>query len=105
MMTNTIKKILFLLTLALVPYTSTYAVTADELLAVHKATSSEMNDINAPLAGSLVYNTTEKTLFFYTGTVWKRLRSSGDETILNAGNGTVVSGNGTNASPYSIGVN
>ena len=83
----------------------TFAVTTDELLEVHKTTTTEMNNINAPQAGSLVYNTTENTLFFYTGTVWKKLRSSGGETILNAGSGMVVTGNGTSSVPYTIGVN
>ncbi len=82
-----------------------YAVDADEIMQIHKVTTIEMNNINTPQAGSLVYNTTENTLFFYTGTVWRRLRSTGSETILNAGSGMVVSGNGTNTSPYSIGVN
>ena len=104
-MKNTIKKLTFLLLLLSTPFSTLYAVTADELLEVHKVTTTEMNNINTPQAGSLVYNTTENTLFFYTGTVWKRLRSTGGETILNAGSGMVVSGNGTNASPYSIGVN
>jgi hypothetical protein len=104
-MKSTIKKLTFLILLLSTPFSTLYAVTADELLEVHKVTTTEMNNINAPQAGSLVYNTTENTLFFYTGTVWKRLRSTGGETILNAGSGMVVSGNGTNASPYSIGVN
>jgi hypothetical protein len=96
----------FLILLLLLATSSTlHAVTADELLEVHKVTTTEMNNINAPQAGSLVYNTTENTLFFYTGTVWKQLRSTGGETILNAGSGMVVSGNGSSASPYSIGVN
>jgi len=64
-----------------------------------------MNNINAPQAGSLIYNTTENTLFFYTGSIWKRLRSSGTETILNAGSGMVVTGNGSSSTPYTIGVN
>ena len=103
-MKNTVKKLLFLTVLS-TAFSALYAITADELLEIHKVTTTEMNNINTPQAGSLVYNTTENTLFFYTGSIWKRLRSNGGETILNAGNGTVVSGNGTNASPYSIGVN
>jgi hypothetical protein len=104
-MKNTIKKLTFLILLLSTPFSTLYAITADELLEIHKVTTTEMNNINTPQAGSLVYNTTENTLFFYTGTVWKQLRSTGGETILNAGSGMVVSGNGTNASPYSIGVN
>jgi len=86
----TVKKLLFLTVLS-TAFSALYAITADELLEIHKVTTTEMNNINTPQAGSLVYNTTETTLFFYTGSIWKRLRSNGGETILNAGNGTVVS--------------
>lgn len=82
-----------------------YAVTAEELLEVHKVTTTEMNNISTPQSGSLVYNTTEDTLFFYTGTIWKRLKSNGDEIIINAGIGIVVTGNGTSSVPYTIGAN
>ena len=105
MMKKTIKVSTLLILLLLAPFSILYAVTANELLEVHKATTTEMNNINAPQAGSLVYNTTENTLFFYTGTVWKQLRSNGGETILNAGSGMVVTGNGTSSVPYTIGVN
>jgi hypothetical protein len=104
-MKSTIKKLTFLILLLSTPFSTLYAVTADELLEVHKVTTTEMNNINAPQAGSLVYNTTDDTLYFYTGTVWKRLRSLGTETILNAGSGMVVTGNGSSALPYTIGVN
>jgi len=104
-MKNIINKLAFLIFILLIQFSILYAVTADELLEIHKVTTSEMNNINTPQAGSLVYNTTDNTLYFYTGSVWKRLRSSGGETILNAGSGMVVTGNGTSSVPYSIGVN
>lgn len=88
-----------------IPFYALYAVTADELMQIHKVNTSEMNNIVTPLTGSLVYNTTEGTLYFYTGTTWKRLRSTGTETILNAGSGMTVLGNGSSAVPYSIGIN
>ena len=99
------KKIIFLIPLVLMQSSALHAITADELMTTHKVTTSEMNNINTPQAGSLIYNTTENTLFFYTGSAWKRLRSSGTETILNAGNGMTVTGNGTTSLPYTIGVN
>lgn len=79
------------------------APTSDELVLLHNVTTTEMNAIASPSAGSLVYNTTENATFFYTGTVWKKMRSSGDETIVTAGSGITVSGNGTPSSPYVIG--
>jgi len=104
-MKNIINKLAFLIFILLIQFSILYAVTADELLEIHKVTTSEMNNINTPQAGTLVYNTTDNTLYFYTGSVWKRLRSSGGETILNAGSGMLVTGNGTSSVPYSIGVN
>ncbi len=81
-----------------------YATTADELLAIHKVTTNEMNSIATPQAGSLVYNTTENAIFFYTGTAWKRMRPTGAETVVNAGNATILSGSGTTTSSYVIGI-
>ena len=97
------KKISFLLCLLYLQSSVLHAVTADELMQVHKVTTTEMNSITTPRAGSLIYNTTENTLFFYTGTVWKRLRANGSETIIHAGKNMTVIGNGTNSSTYVIG--
>jgi len=97
------KKLTFLVLLFL-QSSILYAITADELMAMHKVTTTEMNNITTPQAGSLVYNTAENTLFFYTGTVWKRMKSIGAETIINSGNGTIVTGSGTSASAYTIGI-
>lgn len=80
-----------------------YAITSDELVGLHKVTSTEMNSINMPLSGSLVYNTTEQTIYYYTGSVWKKLRAEGNETVINAGNQINITGNGTNNAPYIIG--
>ena len=102
-MKNIIKISSFLLLLLSLQFSFIYAVTADELLQVHKATTTEMNNITTPQAGSIVFNTTEDTLFFYTGTIWKRLRSTGTETIINAGNNVVITGNGSSTTPYTIG--
>ena len=104
-MKNTIKKLILMTLTTSIYFSSLNAVTAEELLQIHRITTNEMNNISAPKAGSLVYNTTENTLFFYTSTIWKRLRANGMETILNAGSGMVVTGTGSNATPYTIGVN
>lgn len=104
-MKNTIKKSTFLIFILSIQFSILYAATEGELLGIHKVTTVDMNVINTPQAGSLVYNTTENTLFFYTGVVWKRLRSTGNETIVNAGSGMLVTGDGTSAVPYTIGTN
>ena len=80
------------------------AVTATELMHIHKVTTAEMNNISTPTSGSLVYNTSENSLYFYTGTVWKKIHSNGAETIINAGLGIIVGGNGTTSTPYTIGL-
>ena len=80
------------------------AVTANELMQIHRINTTEMNNINSPKPGSLVYNISENSLYFYTGTTWKKMRSNGNETIFNAGLGIVMSGNGTTLSPYTIGL-
>ncbi len=103
MMKNIIKVLSFLLLLWSLQFSFIYAITADELLEVHKVTTTEMNNIATPQAGSVVFNTTEHTLFFYDGTIWKRLRATGTETIINAGNNVVITGNGSDSTPYTIG--
>jgi len=80
------------------------AATADELMHIHKVSTAEMNNINSPTSGSLVYNTSEHSLYFYTGTTWKKMRSNGSETIIHAGSGIVVNGNGTASTPYTVGL-
>ena len=82
-----------------------YAITAEELLQLHSVTTTEMNNISAPQAGSVVYNSTENTLYFYTGSIWKKMRANGTETIINAGSGMTVTGNGSNTTPYTVGIN
>jgi len=97
------KKQSFLLYLISIQFSLLYATTADELMQVHKVTSIEMNSITTPQAGSLIYNTTENSIFFYTGTVWKKMRGNGSETIIHAGENITVEGNGTVPSAYVIG--
>jgi hypothetical protein len=98
------KNIIVILLLLMVS-SSLYGITADELLKAHRVTTTQMNNINSPQAGSIVYNTTQNRLFYYTGSVWKPLRATGSETILQAGVGIVINGDGTSDSPYTIGAN
>lgn len=102
-MQYTIKQLIFLISLLLMQFSTLQAITADELMQIHKATTSEMNNINTPQAGSLIYNSTDRTTYFYTGVVWKKLRSTGSETKINVGNNITITGNGLNITPYIIG--
>ena len=98
------KYFFYILAISTIFSSSSLAVTADELVQIHKVTTAEMNNISAPTPGSLVYNTSENSLYFYTGTLWKKMRSSGSETIVNAGTNINISGNGTTSAPYVIGL-
>ncbi len=75
---------------------------SNELLAIHSISTIEMNAITNPFKGSLIYNTDKKSIYFYTGTLWKKLKSDGRETKIIAGNNLTISGNGTNQTPYTI---
>lgn len=44
--------------------------TAGELIQVHNATSIEMNSINSPIDGSIIYNTTTRSIHFYSNSNW-----------------------------------
>ena len=83
--------------------TASFAITADELMHVHRVTATEMSNIVNPQAGSLVYNTSDNNLFFYTGSVWKVMKANGLETIVTAGSNITTTGNGTASTPYIIG--
>jgi len=97
------KKICYIILLITFQSSSIYALTSDELLQIHRVNTVEMNNIATPQAGSLVYNTTENTLYFYTGTTWKRVRSDGTSTIVQAGSNIIITGNGSSSTPYTIG--
>lgn len=73
-----------------------------DLLAIHNVSNSEMNGITDPFKGSLIYNIDKKSIYFYTGTLWKKLKSDGGETKIIAGSNLLISGNGTDQSPYTI---
>lgn len=73
-----------------------------ELLAIHNVSTSEMNTIISPFKGSLIYNTDKKSMYFYTGTIWKKLKPDGHETKIMAGDDLTINGNGTEETPYII---
>ena len=54
-----------------------------------------MNGITDPFKGSLLYNIDKKLIYFYAGTLWKKLKSDGHETKIIAGSNLIISGNGT----------
>ena len=75
---------------------------SDELLAIHNVSTIKMNAIINPFKGSLIYNIDKKSIYFYSGTLWKKLKSDGRETKIIAGNNLTINGVGTEQTPYII---
>ena len=98
------KYFFYIIFILMMTSTNSSAVTADELVHIHRVTTSEMGSIASPKAGDLVYNTTINSIYFYTGSIWKRMRPDGSETIIHAGTDINVTGNGTYTTPYTIGL-
>jgi hypothetical protein len=98
------KNITIFLCVMLVQCIPLYAVTSGELMQIHNVSSDDMNNIENPIAGTLVYNSTEKTLYFYTGTMWKKMNpSSSSKTAITASDGNIVLVD-TNNSIFRIGL-
>ncbi|WP_298506228.1 hypothetical protein [uncultured Maribacter sp.] len=76
--------------------------TAGNLVTIHSATLAEINTIANPYEGSLIYNTDDKTLYQYNGSIWKKLQPNEGETKIIADDNIIISGTGTDADPYKI---
>ena len=76
------KKIFYIAFLILGLQSVQAQIDSDLLLGLQTATTTEMNAILNPITGSLVYNTTDFSIYQYTGTGWARVFDS-------ANNGTV----------------
>lgn len=73
----------YILCICLFVSVSMYSQTpqADELIAVHNVTAIEMNNISNPTEGSLVYNTTDKSIYHRTNNEWVSLNKQGQTYI------------------------
>lgn len=64
----------------------------DSLMKIHAVNSSDRHALS-PESGAMIYDTTNESLYYYTGVFWKRIRKnvrSTYETIpLSSGNQTV----------------
>lgn len=67
------KTAIFILSFLFSLFGYSQAPLADELVQIHNATEAEMNAISNPTEGSLIYNTTKKRAYQYTGTTWRKL--------------------------------
>tara|TARA_R110000868_G_scaffold411448_1_gene704028 strand:- start:5900 stop:7501 length:1602 start_codon:yes stop_codon:yes gene_type:complete len=71
-----------------VQFVSHAQIDPDLLLGLNTATTTEMNTISGSITGSMLYNTTDKKIYFYNGTNW--VSTSNDNWLLD-GN-TAVAG-------------
>jgi hypothetical protein len=79
--------ILFILFFA-IPFITCAQIDPQLLLGLNQATTTEMNAISGSITGSMLYNSTDKKIYFYNGTNW--VTPSNDNWLLD-GN-TAVAG-------------
>lgn len=96
------KKLLYIVLLLVIKVTWAQAPTANELVSIHSATLAEINAMASPIEGSLIYNTNDKFLYQYNGTIWQKLTPEGNETKIVANGNVSISGTGTTADPYVV---
>ncbi|WP_062057196.1 hypothetical protein [Aquimarina longa] len=75
-------------------------IDSNSLFALPKATTLEIKGISSPLEGSLVYSSTDRHIYKYTGSVW--VPFDGSETNIIAGDNINITGTGTTSDPYII---
>lgn len=68
--------ILFIYLLSIV-FLQAQAPQANELVQIHQATTTDMNNTSNPETGSFIYNTTINKMFFFDGTSWVLMLSAG----------------------------
>ena len=96
------KKLLYIVLLLVIKVTWAQAPTANELVSIHSATLAEITAMASPIEGSLIYNTNDKFLYQFNGTLWQKLTPEGNETKIVANGNVSISGTGTTADPYVV---
>lgn len=64
------QRILIIILLASTVKAIGQAPTAGDLVAIHNVTTTEMNNIQSPTEGSFVYNTTTRSMHYYSNSAW-----------------------------------
>jgi len=77
---------------------------SDELIVLQHATTIEMNAIDSPIKGSLIFNIDDNEVYERNSTAWNKISANGSETKIVAGNGITLIGSGTIADPYQINI-
>lgn len=74
---------------------SAQAPTAGDLVAIHNVSSTEMNAISNPEQGSMVFNTTTRSIHFYSNSAWVEIPNMANSyvgafQITSLGNQTIT---------------
>lgn len=69
-------------------------IDAGLLTALTNATTSEMNSISDPFTGSIIYNTTESSVFQYNGSNWQNLAETSNIISNDTNNDLIVGSDG-----------
>ncbi|MEC3908707.1 hypothetical protein VOI54_16890 [Tamlana sp. 2201CG12-4] len=107
------KELLFLMLFSYVVNVFSQVPESDELMVIHKVTTSDMNAIITPFQGSIVYNTDHDSMFIYDGGQWLRLVTkkelitslTGDYTLELKDNGTVLAFDSPNPATLTVPLN
>ncbi|WP_425234462.1 hypothetical protein [Ulvibacterium sp.] len=60
------------------------------LMGLTNATTSEMNTVSNPVTGSLLYNTTEQSVFQYNGSTWESISNTSGSWNMSGNSGTLA---------------
>lgn len=96
------KNLLFIFLLLVTKVAFAQVPNANELMSIHTANTAEINAIVSPVEGSLIYNSSDKLLYQFNGTIWQKLTPEGNETKIVANDNVSISGTGTTADPYVV---
>ncbi|MGB5320439.1 hypothetical protein [Eudoraea sp.] len=87
------KKIKFAIITIISCWSSYSQIEAGLLLGLTNATTTEMNAITGTITGSLIYNTTDQSVYQYNGSNWLAVGSSSGGWNINGNAGTLSSSN------------
>ncbi|SEB38883.1 hypothetical protein SAMN04489761_0368 [Tenacibaculum sp. MAR_2009_124] len=82
-------------------YNGVAQMDANSLMGLPRGTTAEINAITSPNEGSIVYNSEDKRIYKFNGTIWVPL-NIGNETKLVADSNISITGEGTDDDPYVI---
>jgi len=90
------KQVLFALIFILGFGAYSQAPLADELVKIHSVSNAQMNAIVNPIEGTLIFNTDDRTCYYYDGVAWKTVNEPTSKTvILNRDGGSLPNATNT----------